>query len=237
MSGIGGMPGRSWRSARLLALGAAVAAALAAQAAATATAAAEQPVDEPASGPVVAEPLDSAGSSGSSGSRDPRRGARLFETLEIAIEGGMLLPQGELGEILEASPLPAIRLTTSYYGNWGAWASMAGTRLDGPGSPVAVGWLASVAGLEYRHGPAWIPAVGAGIGLYYVRSLEAGEEGSGYLFLQDGESEFGMQGSLRWTRRLGRALGLHAGIRFDLMFTAPRYSRATALNLGASWTR
>lgn len=227
MSGSGVVKARPGKTAWLPALGAALALCTAMTAA---PAAADEAPGESGSGP-VAESLDSSGA-GKTGS-----GARLFETLEISIEGGMLAPLGDLAEVLDASPLPGIRLTTSYYGNWSAWASMAGTRLDGPGSPVAVGWLASVAGLEYRHGPVWVPALGAGIGLYYVRSLEAGKQGGGYLFLEDGESEFGMQGSLRWTRRLGRALGLHAGVRFDLMFTSPRYSRATALNLGASWTR
>lgn len=225
MSGPGGMRGRPGRAAWHLALCAALAVA------SVVRAAAEEASGDPGPGPV-------AGSPDSSGGRDPGSGARLFETLEISVEGGILVPQGDLAEVLDAAPLPGIRLTTSYYGNWRAWASMAGARLDGPESPVAVGWLASVAGLEYRHGPAWIPALGAGLGLYYIRGLEeAGEEGGGYLFLEDGESEFGMQGSLRWTRRLGKVLGLHAGIRFDLMFTAPRYSRAAALNLGASWTR
>lgn len=228
MSGTGGMRGRPGRAAWLLAFCAALAAASVARAA---TAATEDASGDPGPGPVAESP-------DSSGSRDPGSGARLFETLEFSVEGGILVPQGDLAEVLDAAPLPGIRLTTSYYGNWRAWASMAGARLDGPGSPVAVGWLASAAGLEYHHGPAWIPALGAGIGLYYIRGLEeAGEEGGGYLFLEDGESEFGMQGSLRWTRRLGRVLGLHAGIRWDLMFTAPSYSRAVALNLGASWTR
>ena len=164
-------------------------------------------------------------------------GARLFETLEISIEEGILVPQGSLGNLLDPAVFSGAHITTSYFGDWRAWASMAGAWLDGPESPVAVVLVASATGLEFQRGPAWMPALGAGLALYYVRSPEAEKEEMEYLFLEDGESEFGIQGSARWTLRLGKTLGLHAGARWDLMFTSPRYSRAAGINLGASWTR
>lgn len=164
-------------------------------------------------------------------------GARLFETWEAAVEGGLLAPVGDLAEVLDPAPLLGLRLTTSYFRAWRASATLSGSLLDGPESPVPVAWIAGAAGLEWQSPRPWIPAPGAALALYYVRATEDGGPGEGYLFLEDGESEFGFQAGLRWRLPASRRLGIEAGIRWDLMFTRPSLSHAASAAIGAAWTR
>ncbi len=169
--------------------------------------------------------------------RKPGSGARLFETWEAALEGGLLTPVGDLADFLEPAPLLGLRATTSYYRAWRAAASLSGALLDGPGSPVPVAWIAGAAGLEWRSPRPWIPAPGAALSLYYVRATESAGPDEGYFFLEDGESEFGFQAGLRWHLPLSRQLGLEAGIRWDVMFTRPSSSHAASAAVGAAWIR
>lgn len=178
-------------------------------------------------------PLSAAGPAASGGREE---GARLFETLELSLESGILLPLGDLADILDPAPLAGFRLATSYYGDWRATASLAGAHLDGPGSPAAVGFAAAAAGLEWKGGPAWAPAAGTGLGLYYARATGVDRNHGEYLFLEDGESEFGMQASLRWGRSLGGSVGVETGLRWDLMLTAPEYSHMASWQVGVRWT-
>lgn len=160
-------------------------------------------------------------------------GARPFETWEAGLEGGWLMPLGDLAEVLDPAPLLGFRAATSYYGDWRATAGVSGARLDGAGSPVPVAFVAGAAGLEWRSRRPWIPAPGAALALYYVRATRDTDE---YLFLDDGESEFGFQGGLRWRVPLARRAGLDAGVRWDMMFTRPDYSHAAAATAGVTWT-
>lgn len=182
--------------------------------------------------PVTAEaastPMKPAGKRGG--------GARLFETWEAALEGGVLAPVGDLAEVLDPAPLLGLRATTSYYRAWRAVATLSGALLDGPDSPVPVAWIAGAAGLEWRPPRPWIPSPGAALSLYYVRATEDRGPGEEYLFLDDGESEFGIQSGLRWRLPLSRKLGIEAGIRWDLMFTRPSLSHAASASAGAAWT-
>lgn len=168
------------------------------------------------------------------------RGARLFETVELAAQAGLWTPTGGLADIVDPAPLFGARLTSSYYGSWRAFGDLSGAHLAGPARAPSLLFAAGTAGLEWRAATAWIPSPGLGLTLNYVRMLEAGGAGETpgaetYLFLEDGESEFGMQASLRWGLPLGSKARLEAGGRWELMFTEPRYGQAAALLLGGAW--
>lgn len=180
-------------------------------------------------------PGDAAGKDGAPGDTS-RTGARLFETWEAAAEGGVLMPLGDLSDVLDPALLAGLRLTTSYYRDWQAVASLSGALLDGPDSPVAVAWAAGSGGLEWREGRAWIPALGLALALYYIHAVGADNREEEYLFLEDGESEFGIQGTCRWLLPLARKAGLQIGIRWDMMFTRPDYTHAAAAVAGIAWT-
>jgi hypothetical protein len=162
-------------------------------------------------------------------------GAVLFETWELSAEAGDQSPMRDLAGVLDAAAMGGLRAATSYYGAWRAFGTMSMARLDGPRSPAAVGFAALVSGLEWRPPSAWAPALGGGLGLYYARALERvpGEE---YYFLNDGETEFGMRGSLRWGLPVGASLRLEAGAGWDLLFTGPEYSHLASLHMGVAWT-
>lgn len=181
----------------------------------------------PASAPAAEE----AGAIPPSGSA----GARLFQSWEIAGSGGVLLPIGDLADILDPAPLAGFRAVTSYYGSWRAFGTFSAARLDGPRSPAAVGLASLAAGLEWRPRSAWAPAAGGGLGLHYVRALESLPRET-YYFLSDGETEFGLRSHLRWGFSMSSSLALEAGASWDLLFTGPDYSNLAAFQVGIAWT-
>lgn len=164
-------------------------------------------------------------------------GARLFLTWDLEADAGVLFPAGRLAEVLDPAPSLGIRLVSSYYGPWRAWASLDLARLDGAASPAAVGMATGAAGLLWKPASAWIPSPGFGLAYHYVRALEKDDPADEYLFLEDGESEFGSRAALRWSVPFGKRVALLAGARWDMMFTAPDYGHAFAIHLGAAWTR
>lgn len=172
---------------------------------------------------------------GSDSARSVPQGARLFETLELAVQAGLWTPVGGLADIVDPAPLFGIRFTSSYYGSWRAYGDLSGARLTGPPLAPSLAFATGSAGLEWRCRSPWIPWAGLGLSLNYVRALETDLDEETYLFLADGESEFGMQASLRWGLPMGRKARLEAGGRWDLMFTEPRYGHGAALLLGVSW--
>lgn len=163
-------------------------------------------------------------------------GARMFETLELAGEAGIFFPLGRLRDVLDPAPMAGLRATTSYYGNWRATAGLSAVLLEGPGSPASVALALAAAGLEWRGGPVWIPKPALALGLAYVRTVEKAEENGDYLFMDDGESEFGIQSSLLWMVPFGSGFQARAGARWDMMFTSPVYSHAASILAGTSWT-
>jgi hypothetical protein len=161
-------------------------------------------------------------------------GARLFEWWEFAGSGGVLFPLGETAEFLDPAPLAGFRAVTSYYGSWRAYGAISAARLDGSRSPAAVGYASAAAGLEWRPSMPWAPAAGGGLGLHYVRALEA-IPGETYYFLSDGETEFGLRGHIRWGLPVSSSLDLEAGASWDLLFTGPEYSHLASIRLGIAW--
>lgn len=164
-------------------------------------------------------------------------GARLFETWEIGLDAGILFPAGGLADVLDPAPVLGFRLLSSYYGPWRAWASIDMARLDGDASPASVGMASGASGLAWQPSQPWIPSPGIGLAYHYVRALRKRAAADEYLFLEDGESEFGMRAALRWSLPALRSLSLSAGARWEAMFTAPEYGHAFAIHLGAAWTR
>lgn len=161
--------------------------------------------------------------------------ARLFEWWEFAGGGGVLLPLGDLAEVLDPAPLAGFRAATSYYGSWRAFGTLSAARLDGARSPAAVGLASAAAGLEWRPPVPWAPAAGGGLGLHYVRALES-IPGETYYFLSDGETEFGLRSHLRWGFAMSASLALEAGASWDLLFTGPEYSHLASFQAGIAWT-
>jgi hypothetical protein len=192
--------------------------------------------ENPASGTAPEASSPAEASPGDSTPARPPRGARLFETLEFAGEAGILVPLGDLADLLDPAPLLGARFTTSYYRSWKAYASLSASRVENAPNQAAIALAIAAAGLEARPGPAWIPNPGLGLSLAYIRILSRDEGQDEYLFMDDGESEFGLQGSLRWIVPLGSRLSLQAGGRWDLMFTGPEYSHAASALVGASGT-
>ena len=62
---------------------------------------------------------------------------------------------------------------------------------------------------------------------------KAGEDR--YLFLEDGESEFGIYPFLHWTVPFAKAWGLGLGMRWDVIFNAPPYGQMAAAQAGLKW--
>lgn len=158
-----------------------------------------------------------------------------FKAWETALETGILLPQGDLADVLAPAPLAGARLSTSYYGRWRAVGALSYTRLDGPDSPASVDYVAAAAGLAWRAPRPWIPGVESALVLHYVRAAEVDPSHQGYLFLEDGESEFGTRAGLLWEAPFGASLRCMAGARWDLLFTGPEYSHLATLLLGVAW--
>lgn len=207
------------------------------------------PADSVPAAPAAPAPADLASADDDSAAADttsdpaaagpPRAatGARLFETWDLGVDAGVLVPAGPLARVLDPAPQLGFRLLSSYYGPWRAWASIDLARLDGAASPVAVGMATGTAGLAWQPPSAWIPSPGIGLAYHYARALGKADGADEYLFLEDGESEFGSRTSLRWGFPLGKRLALSAGARWEAMFTAPEYGHAFAIHLGAAWTR
>lgn len=194
--------------------------------------AAVDPVD---STDLAAEDEPAEDTAGADSAKAPKRnpGARLFQSWELAGEGGIYMPMGRLGDIIDPAPVAGLRMATSYYGDWRAVAGISGGVLAGPGTDVAL--AVAAAGLEWRTGPSWLPKPGLGISLTYVRSTGEKEEEVEYLFMDDGESEFGIQSSLQWIIPAGPSLRIRAGGRYDMTFTEPVYSHALSFAAGAGW--
>lgn len=165
----------------------------------------------------------------------PRRGARLFQSFEVSGEAFWFLPVGDLADRIDPAPLLGARFATSYYGAWRAVAGLSAGVVEAREEAFPIVLAIAAAGLEWRPGPAYLPKPGLGLSLNYIRARDRDKGEVEYLFMDDGESEFGLQGSLRWSLPLRGRLRVEAGGRWDLMFTEPSLSHGASGLLGAAY--
>lgn|GEM_PF-3137794 len=166
----------------------------------------------------------------------PRAQADILQSPGLEASLGWMAPRGTLSGALDPAPQAGFRLTTSYYGDWRAHGQFRFGRLDGS-ETLASAYLAQAgAGLQWQS-PAswWWPALGAGLGLYYVRVDEKKPPDGPYLFLEDGESEFGFYPFAAWRRPLAGSLYAHWGMQWDVIWSEPDTGHLLSFHAGLGW--
>lgn len=166
----------------------------------------------------------------------PRAQADILHDPELVASLGLLMPAGSLAGKLDPAPQAGLRLTTSYFGNWRAHGQFRFCRLDGS-DVLASAFLAQAGtGLQWQSPVSpWLPALGMGLGLYYVRIDEKKPGVDHYLFLEEGESEFGFYPFLAWSRRLSHSWHLHWGFHWDVIWSEPESGHLPSLHAGLGW--
>jgi hypothetical protein len=162
--------------------------------------------------------------------------ADILQSPGLEASVGWMAPQGNLDGALDPTPQAGLRFTTSYYGDWRAHGQFRYCHLDGSETLASAHLAQAGAGLQWQS-PAswWWPALGAGLGLYYVRVDEKKPPDRPYLFLDDGESEFGFYPFAAWQRPLAGSLYAHWGVQWDIIWSAPDKGHLLSLHAGLGW--
>lgn len=165
-----------------------------------------------------------------------RAQADILHDPEVEASLGWLAPAGNLAGKLDPAPQAGLRLTTSYFGNWRAHGQFRFCRLDGNDVLASVYLAQAGTGLQWQS-PAspWLPALGMGLGLYYVRIDAKKPWVDRFLFLEEGESEFGFYPFLAWSRRLSKSWRLQWGCQWDVVWSEPEYEHLPSFHLGLGW--
>jgi len=153
---------------------------------------------------------------------------RLFDTTSVVAGLHLAAPLGALAGPFEPSPTARLGLETSYAHGMRAQGSMSYTALAGT---IPVHYLVLASGLDVLL-PEGISAAGE-LSLHYARTLEPGVKP---LQLDGGESEFGLEARLAWTRRLTSSLAMRLSVQASMVFTRPAPSYMIWMGTDAVWT-
>jgi hypothetical protein len=159
--------------------------------------------------------------------------SELFRSLSFEASGGIMLPQGNLDEVLEPAPSGTARVSTTYYHAFHAHAFLAYAAVEAAG--MSLSFQAVGLGLEWAGLPAWLPRPLAGVAMYAARLPISEDPENRFPLLHGGESEFGAYPGLRWEWAVGGAWSLSASARWDVIFTHPEPSHLLSLQWGAGW--
>lgn len=151
-----------------------------------------------------------------------------FSSGELALRGGLLLPQRDLGEVFDPAPQTGASLAMNHWGAVRTRLDFAYARLTGV-DPLHFALMA--AGYDWR--PRGVPLeLGASLGIFYVWNRESPDTA---WLSKDGETEFGLciRGAFPvWNRG---PWSLRAEAQLQEAFTNPEFSLFAWMGVSLAW--